>query len=82
MGRHKAAITKALIAVRLEPSTVDELDAMCELFSSEWFQASRSDVVRALLMYALNEWKQNNEEMAEALGIAPTPKRGRPKKKP
>ena len=41
------------IAVRLEPDLLKRIDAVAPKLSTEWRQASRSDVIRALIMKAL-----------------------------
>ncbi len=45
--------TKELVAVRLEVSTIARIDALKGYFSSAWHEASRSDILRALILYAL-----------------------------
>ncbi len=54
------------IAVRLEPDLLKRIDAVAPKLSTEWRQASRSDVIRALIMKAL--------PLLEAEGEAPDPK--------
>jgi len=71
MGRHKTTTTKDLIAVRLDPKVIAELDRLREHFSSTWFEASRSDVVRALLTFALQEVAEDSAAVMAKMGMRP-----------
>jgi len=50
--------TKELVAVRLEVATIARIDALKDYFSSAWHEASRSDILRALVLYALPNFEQ------------------------
>jgi len=50
--------TKELVAVRLEPAIVSRLDALKDFFSSSWHDASRSEVLRALIVDALERFEK------------------------
>jgi len=50
--------TKELVAVRLEPAIVARIDALKDFFSSSWHDASRSEVLRALIVEALERFEK------------------------
>jgi hypothetical protein len=49
----KPAQPKQHVAVRLSPELVARLDALIPRLSTEWHEATRSDVLRALLLKGL-----------------------------
>jgi len=53
--------TKELVAVRLEPEIVARIDALKDFFSAEWRDATRSDVIRALIIDSLDRFERAHE---------------------
>src|SRR5262249_4129822 len=49
------------VAVRLDPTTLDRLDILREVLSTDWHEATQSDVLRAVI---LNGLKQLEKEQA------------------
>jgi len=45
--------------MRLDPAVVDRIDALRPRFSSEWYSATRSDVLQTLLMFSLEQMEQD-----------------------
>jgi hypothetical protein len=43
------------VAVRLDTATLARIDALAPLLSSEWHTATRSEVLRALLLVSLED---------------------------
>lgn len=41
------------VAVRLDPPTLDRLDVLREVLSTEWHEATQSDVLRAVILTGL-----------------------------
>jgi len=64
--------TKDHTAVRLDNETLARIDAIRALLETEWRQATRSDVLRLLLLHGLEHFEKKH---AAELGV--TPKRGR-----
>jgi len=54
------------VSVRLEPEIIARVDALAPQFSTQWRLATRSDVLRALILTALA-----SEEVQAASGEAP-----------
>jgi len=70
--------TKQIVAVRLEPQIIARIDALKASFSTAFCDASRSDVIRNIIPYAL-ELFERKRRPARASKQSPTPKRGRPR---
>jgi hypothetical protein len=56
--------SKGHVAVRLDVATLARIDALMPRLSEEWHQATRSDVLRALILTALEDAEKNPEEFA------------------
>ncbi len=48
-------MTKKLIAVRLTENWLEQIDRLRPYFSTPWREANRSDVLRAIILYRLDE---------------------------
>jgi hypothetical protein len=55
------------VAVRLDPPTLERLDILREVLSTEWHEATQSDVLRAVILGGL---KQLEKELAPKLADA------------
>jgi len=64
--------TKDLVAVSLDNETLARIDAIRALLDTEWREATRSDVLRLLLLSDLEHFEKKH---AAELGV--TPRRGR-----
>ncbi len=75
------------VAVRLDPPTLERLDILREVLSTDWHEATQSDVLRAVILSGL---KMLEKEQASRLAEvkkkregdkAPAPERGGPSDK-
>ncbi len=66
--------TNPHVSVRLDAETLARVDALGPLFSTKWRPATRSDILRALILSALEQIE------AERAGAAEQP--SRPRKRP
>lgn len=60
--------TKDHVAVRLDPDTVMRVDALQPFLATQWREATRSDVLRLLLLDGLRHYEKKHRE---ELGAAP-----------
>ncbi len=56
------------VSVRLDSATMARVDAMAPAFSTEWRRATRSDILRGLILASLDRFEQ-------AAAAAPAPAR-------
>ena len=71
------------VAVRLDNVTLERVDALKDVLSTAWHEATRSDILRALILTGLEQLEQQHK------GALAKPKKGaepagggaRPKKK-
>jgi len=63
--RHGKRDQLRLTAVRLPPDIVERIDALRPCFSTEWHEATRTDVLRALILTKLDELDQNPDRILE-----------------
>ena len=55
------------VAVRLDPPTLERLDILREVLSTEWHEATQSDVLRAVILNGLKSLeKEHSSKLAEA----------------
>lgn len=54
---------KDLVAVRMEREDIRRVNALREHFDSSWHQATQSDVLRALVLRALDDMEQDPEHV-------------------
>ncbi len=59
---------KVLTAVRLEPAIIERIDGLRPKLSTSWFEATRSDVLRALIEPLLAEVEKNPEVLDRVRG--------------
>ncbi len=64
------------VSVRLDPEILARVDALAPRFSTEWHAATRSDILRALVLDALARFEQA-QPAAPAEG---KPRRSRPRR--
>lgn len=72
------------VAVRLDNLTLERVDALKDVLSTAWHEATRSDILRALILSALDTFEsQHRSALAKPKkGSAPEPAGGgRPKAK-
>ena len=73
------------VAVRLDNATLVRVDALREVLSTEWREATRSDILRALILKGLERLEHEHKaalgkpKKPAADGGAPAAKRGRKK---
>lgn len=48
------------ISVRLDPEILARVDALSPAFSTEWHAATRSDILRGLILDALTRFEQGD----------------------
>jgi hypothetical protein len=48
------------VAVRLDPATLERLDVLREVLSTEWHEASQSDVLRAVIFGGLKSLEKEH----------------------
>lgn len=54
------------VAVRLDPTTLERLDILREVLSTEWHEATQSDVLRAVILNGLKSLeKEHGARVAE-----------------
>jgi hypothetical protein len=63
---------KTHVAVRLSDETIARIDALIPRYSAPWHRATRSDILRALVLEALE-----HTERSGGLALAPRPARRR-----
>ncbi|MEO7327979.1 MAG: ribbon-helix-helix domain-containing protein, partial [Minicystis sp.] len=68
------------VSVRLDAETMARVDALAPLFSTHWRRATRSDILRGLILSALDRYERGPSPPAEP-GPAGDPKAASPKKK-
>jgi len=74
------------VAVRLDPPTLERLDTLREVLSTDWHEATQSDVLRAVILSGLKMLeKEHGSRLAEIKRKrdgdkkeAPGPERGGP----
>jgi hypothetical protein len=55
------------VAVRLDPPTLERLDLLREVLSTDWHEATQSDVLRAVILSGLKQLeKEHTAKVAEA----------------
>lgn len=55
------------VAVRLDPPTLERLDVLREVLSTDWHEATQSDVLRAVILTGLKLLeKEHGPKLAEA----------------
>lgn len=55
------------VAVRLDPPTLERLDVLREVLSTEWHEATQSDVLRAVILTGLKLLeKEHGPKLADA----------------
>ncbi len=64
------------VSVRLDPEILARVDALAPAFSTEWHAATRSDILRGLILDALGRF----ERAAEPPGPEGKPRRSRGQK--
>lgn len=52
------------VSVRLDAETLARVDALVPTFSTEWYTASRSDVLRGLIHHALARFEKGGRPAA------------------
>ena len=50
--------TKDHVAVRLDDATLSRVDALKDVLTTEWHEATRSDILRALILIGLERFEQ------------------------
>ncbi len=73
--------TTELVAVRLEPELIRRIDALKSFFSSSWLQASRSDVLRNLIVDGLARLERAQRAERSSKAKPPAAPSKRPPKK-
>lgn len=58
------------VAVRLDNLTLERVDALKEVLSTPWHEATRSDILRALILTGLDQLEQQHR------GALAKPKKG------
>jgi hypothetical protein len=48
------------VAVRLDPATLERLDILREVLSTEWHEATQSDVLRAVILNGLKSLEKEH----------------------
>ncbi len=48
------------VAVRLDPPTLERLDILREVLSTEWHEATQSDVLRAVILSGLKQLEKEH----------------------
>src|SRR5262245_60298493 len=76
--------TKDHVAVRLDNETLTRIDAIRALLDTEWRDATRSDVLRLLILKGLEHFEQKHrgeldKKRSSSPGDGGAPKRGRKK---
>ena len=73
------------VAVRLDNATLVRVDALREVLTTPWREATRSDILRALILKGLEQLEHEHKSVlgkpkkASAEAGAPSAKRGRKK---
>lgn len=73
------------VSIRLDEATMARIDALGDVFSTEWHVATRSDILRALILLSLERYERElglvraSAEAREAGGASPS---GEPKTAP
>jgi hypothetical protein len=74
--------TKDHVAVRLDNETLARIDAIRALLDTEWRDATRSDVLRLLILKGLDHFeKKHRTELEKRRGSAPAGEAGAPAQK-
>jgi hypothetical protein len=84
------------VAVRLDPPTLERLDTLREVLSTDWHEATQSDVLRAVILSGLKHLEKEHapkvaearkkreadrrEQPAPEKAASPAPKRGKKSK--
>jgi hypothetical protein len=76
------------VAVRLDPPTLERLDVLREVLSTEWHEATQSDALRAVILSGLKVLEKEHgprvseiRRRREAAGAAPVPEKRKKKTK-
>jgi hypothetical protein len=48
------------VSIRLDEATMDRIDALSDVFSTEWHVATRSDIFRALILLSLDRYEEEH----------------------
>jgi hypothetical protein len=62
------------VSVRLDAETMARVDALTPAFSTQWRPATRSDVLRGLILAALDRFEQSGSLDIAGEAQAPSPK--------
>ena len=52
--------SKDHVAVRLDDATLSRVDALKDVLTTEWHEATRSDILRALILIGLERFEQKH----------------------
>ena len=70
------------VAVRLDPATLDRVDIMREVLSTDWHEATQSDALRALILSGLKLLEKEHAtriaEVKKRRDASPPPEKGGP----
>jgi len=72
---------KERVSVRLEPELIDRMDALIPQLSSQWLPATRTDVMRVLVLDALERFERTQRGTKSAPRATAEAKSARAKKK-
>ena len=71
------------VAVRLDPPTLDRLDTLREVLTTDWHEATQSDVLRAVILSGLKLLeKEHGARLVEVKKKRETERREGPPEKP
>jgi hypothetical protein len=71
------------VAVRLDPPTLERLDLLREVLSTDWHEATQSDVLRAVILSGLKQLEREHApKVAEAKKRRDADKKEPPPEKP
>jgi hypothetical protein len=71
------------VAVRLDPPTLDRLDILREVLTTDWHEATQSDVLRAVILSGLKLLeKEHSARLVEVKKKRETERRDGPAEKP
>jgi hypothetical protein len=60
------------VAVRLDNATLQRVDALKDFLSTPWHEATRSDILRALILTGLDQMEQEHRGPGKSKKGAPT----------
>jgi hypothetical protein len=70
MGKARGGPTRTHVSVRLANTEIDRVDALIARCSTRWHQATRSDVLRLLLIQGLESAERGELFFAAALPLS------------